>query len=220
MKKLVIVCMAISSVIACDRAKNKNPITNVQQAAKDTSLQNSVFESNCKPAPAEAFATGVATGLQTALKTYRIQYRFQGANVTRRLLYFTGTDCSAEALNFEERGEFRIGDENKKTNDGGRPLDMQFGSVVATVISAEGVQIANAVQLCGNKDWLADGRERDVTGNSARPNCYGGKVPRQDANIYRVDGDRLTLGNSGTDSVTEPNRPASFTGSERFSKRQ
>lgn len=207
MKKLFFVSVAALAIAACDDGRNKNPITNVEQATADRDLQAS-WISECKTDFSEALKSAFATAnIQDALKSYRLEYKFQGANVTRTLNQYKTADCSGDTISFREVGDFRIEtDPNKKTNDGGKNIDMHFKTVTA-VVTANGVDVANAIQLCGVGGWNADD-EREVTGNSGAGNCYEIKVPRDVYNVYRVNADTLYLGTDPSGANTENDRPA------------
>jgi hypothetical protein len=209
LKNLFIIALVPLVLAGCDRHKNKNPITNAKEAAKDTSLQGKVFESDCSTTPLSAAFSGLMTKGETALQGARTQIKAEGANLTRRTLYFTKTDCSGPvAFTFEELGEMDI-DKNQTTNDGGRFVDIMFKAVKVKIDSREGATIANALKMCRKEDW-AVGQEQDVTAVAKDAACYNAQVPRMDANIYRVEGDKLYLGSLTKSQRETAARPTSL----------
>jgi hypothetical protein len=184
--------------------KNKNPVENVKQALADTDLQKD-FQSECTTKVGAMALTGVATTGKASVKTMRKEYRFSGANVTRRLVYFTGANCENEAFTFEENGDFKT-NKDQKTSDGAYHIDMHFDRVSAKATSQEGAMIANALGVCDKSDWSV-GDKVNVTDQSPQLNCYGASEPRDVANIYRVDNGKLTMGDSNSEAIAPEARP-------------
>lgn len=208
-KKTLIVLPLLALLAGCGDDKNNNPLENIAEAAKDKDLQGS-FESECSLKPLGALVDGLLTGFEAAARSARVQYRFEGANVTRTTVLFTTADCGAEALRFEERGEFDLNPDAQKTAENAMPIDMKFRTLVVTAVSADGAEIANGRALCGAADWAA-GQERDVTAQAADTACYGADVPRNDNNIYRIDGgNQLLLGQSSTEETGAGERPTTL----------
>jgi hypothetical protein len=214
-KKLALISLTSLAFVACGKGSNKNPIANIKQAAADRDLQNT-FQSDCSTKVGALFVSGVATAGAATVKSLRTQYDFKGANVSRRMTYYTSADCSGEAFNYTENGSFET-HKDQKTNDGGYSVDMHFKKVSAKALNDAGVTIANAIGICDKKDWQV-GKEVDVTDHSADMTCYGAAEPRDDFNIYRVDNGVLTLGNASLDSRSPDDRPVILK-SERFSKK-
>lgn len=140
-----------------------------------------------KPEPAKAEVIPV--------KSYRTIYNFAGNSVTRSLVFYSLEKCGREALTFSERGEFKLEtDPNKKSNDGGRNLDLDFRTLVVSVKDGSAVETMNKIKFCGNTDWKADGKERDVTKAAKDLTCYKAEVPRKIPTIYRIDSGTMYFG--------------------------
>ena len=86
---------------------------------------------------------------------------------------------------------------------------MNYVTLNVTVLSAEGVTVANAVHLCNAADW-SQNSQRDETGSAQATNCLGSQMPRHDANLYRVDSNTLYLGAQPTSTTTPDERPQSL----------
>lgn len=194
---------------------NSNPVQNAVEATEDPALQAKTFTSKCSVTPVGAVLTGLFTGGAAAVKSSATSYRFTGANVTRKTEVFQSADCTGEAaLEFSEIGAFDILDDNK-TADGGRLIDMDFKKLEVTVKNDAGLKVANAVSLCGTNNW-SDNQKADVTTKSEDVNCYNAKVPRMQANIYKLEGSVLYLGTMSKDPVAKSARPASLDRSQGY----
>ena len=215
MKKLLLVSLAALALVACSDDDDNDPITNIRQALEDRDLQGKTFESACMIKPIDAILTGILTGGNASIKSARTQYLFEGANITRTTLLFSDANCTDHALTFEERGTVDI-DADQRTNDGGKFIDIDYRSVHADVISDKGLEVANSVKLCGAENWTIDEDKREVTEQAADRNCYGAEVPRQVANIYRVDADNLYLGTHTEDAVGTSERPTTLDFGQKY----
>ncbi len=204
MKTLAFAFIIPVLLTAC-KDRRSNPVTQVQEAAKETDLQRT-WESDCSTRPIDAVVTGLMSGGQASIKGMRTQYKFTGANVIRKTILFNHADCSGEAYVFEESGDFKI-HEDQKTTDGGKAIDMNFHSVKVTISDDVGATAANAISLCRRNNW-ARGDSVDVTSVAEDATCYNAQVPRTNYNIYRVDGNHLYLGSSGV--VAGNQRPATL----------
>lgn len=205
MKKFLVLVAASLFMAACgdsDDDDNNNPLDNAREAVEDTALQGRTFQSECVLEPLDAILTGILTGGDALVKSSRTQYLFQGANLTRTTLLYTGSDCTGEAFSFRESGTFDINPE-QKTADNGSFMDMNFQKLMLRIDSDAGATAANAIKLCGVEDW-ATGQERDVSGNAENLTCYGAAVPRVSLNVYRIDaGNILLLGSVSTENGQE-----------------
>lgn len=209
MKKIVLLLSLPLLLAACGKGKSNNPIKDIARAAEDKDLQGS-FQSDCNLKPFDALWSGLATNLGASVKSSRTEFKFEGANITRTTTFYTSADCAGDAYALRETGTFELEtDKKKKTNDGGKQIDIKYEMLTANALSDAGREVANATALCGLKDWQT-GKDRDVTPQSAQANCYWAKVPRQDYNVYRVDAGRLFLGNDSKAERTPEQRPASL----------
>lgn len=187
----------------CHKGHSKNPLNAVKEAVADKRLQKS-WQSECSQKPIAGTVTGALTFGEGSVKSVRTILRFAGDNVTRTTTYYSNSDCSNEAAHFDEAGSFKI-DESKKSNDGGKNIDIEFKNLMLTVVSEEGAKVANAASLCRKSDWSANSKAQDVTAASADLKCYALKVPRRLENIYRADNDG-TLQTGDWDSTGRPSR--------------
>ncbi len=210
MKKLILLALTTVFVVACDDDDNNDVVENVQEAAEDRDLQDKNFISPCSVTPLDAVLTGIMTGGDAAIKAQRVQYRFEGNDVTRTTFLFSESDCTSDvAIQFREVGDFDINPDNKSA-DGGKFIDIDFHTLNAQVISQAGVEVANAISLCGANDWAAGAAERNVTARAADMTCYSAQVPRHNANIYRIDGNVLYFGPQTTANNDGSTRPTSL----------
>ena len=133
---------------------------------------------------------------------------------------FNSADCSGDAaLNFEEAGTIKIEtDPNKRTNDQGRNIDVDYKTLQAKVTTDAGATAANAVKLCGLSDWTPN-QSRDVQPQSKDLMCYAAQVPRHVSNVYRVDAGTLYLGTLTKGSVSDSERPSKLDMTNKFSSK-
>ncbi len=210
MKKLIFLVAIMGLIISCNKSStNSDPVDNVREAAKDSSLQEKTFRGDCQARPINEIVTGLLTLGEASVKSQRIQYRFAGANSSRTTHLYASRDCSgAEAFSFEESGELRI-HEDQKTADSAVLVDFDYRKVELTISSQDGLVIANKIGVCNMKDWNVNDR-RDVTGASEAVSCYNIRVPRQEFNVYRIDnGNTLYFGTHDKSNAPE-SRPTSI----------
>lgn len=218
MKKLLLAALACTLVTACGKDRNNDPIKNVQEAAKDKDLQGKNFASACQLKPVEAVLTGILSGGNASIKGAQTVYRFDGANVTRTTELYSTTDCSGEvAIRFEEGGTVTL-DPDKRTNDDGKFIDIDYNSLKVSAVTDEGVKAANAIQLCGATDW-SQGTQRDEVAQAPNINCYNAKLPRQISNVYRVDANVLYFGTQDTASIDSAHRPTSLDMNDKYTEK-
>lgn len=203
--KRILLTAAVALVLgACGR--NNDPGSNIRESYEDPALQNKDFQGKCSATPIDAIVTGLFTGGDVAVKSLRTQYRFEGATVMRKTLIYTSADCSgAIAARFTESGEFDV-KPNTKTQENAVHIDLNFRKVMASVQSVAGVEIANAIRLCGGNQWVL-GQEVDVTTRAGDLTCYSAQVPRQVANIYKTEDKVLYIGTASKDEVDASGRP-------------
>jgi hypothetical protein len=201
----------VSALLVGACSKKNDPVANVRQAAADRDLQKT-FSSDCQATPGEAIATGIGTLFQGKNAGQKVTYKFTGANVSKKTEVYSTTNCTGDAnYTLTESGTFTVHkDANKKTNDGGYPIDLKFDKMQVNIVSDVGAKTANEKNLCGAKDW-APGKDRDVTKQAQDNACAQTKIPRTVANIYRVDNNVLTLGSDTSNKdVPDKQRPASL----------
>lgn len=195
MLKLLSIAVVLTLAVGCNRSStNDNPVQNIQEAVKETSLQEKAFLGDCQAKPINEIATGLLTLGEASVKSQRIQFKFTGANVTRTTRLYAMANCAdVEALTFEEFGEFTI-HEDQKTSDSGIFVDFNFQKVELVMANQAGVVIANRIGVCNMTNWNINDR-RDVTGAANEVTCYNTDVPRQEFNVYRIDnGNTLYFG--------------------------
>ena len=206
MKRFFLVFAILPMLIlgACNKDNGSSPAENVQQAARDPSLQGKTFWSACQTRPLTAIGTGILTG--QAIKGSKTGFLFDGASVTRITQYFISADCSGEyALTFKENGRFNIL-QDKKSSDQATFIDINFDSLKLTVDNQPGVQVANTLGLCGINDWQV-AQERDVTLKASDMKCYNLAVPRLEKNLYKLEGNTLFLGSQQPGFRDSDSRP-------------
>lgn len=216
MKKFIVMLAVPLAIVAC--SKHNNPIENVKQAAEDRDLQKT-FQSDCdRGTLLSTLPSTLASGLQASTKSSRVLMSFKGANIERRTVYYTGINCDGnEAYSFDESGTFTLKDKKDKTNDGGRPIDIQYDRLDVKILSADGEKLANAEGFCNIHDWKS-GKSREIKADAKSPSCNFAQIPRLDSNIYRVDAGTLYMG-SFDKSAREPNqRPTSLSSMKFGSK--
>lgn len=207
---LIFMLAAGMALAGCHKGHSKNPLKAVKEVTTERRLQKS-WQSDCSLKPIAGTVTGALTFGAGSVNSVRSILHFAGDNITRTTIYYSNNDCSNEAARFEEAGSFKI-DESKKSNDGGKNIDIEFKNLMLTVVSEEGAKIANAAGLCRKNDWSANSKAQDVTAASADLKCYALKVPRRLENIYRVDNDN-TLQTGDWDSTGRPSKLSqNFTG--------
>lgn len=215
MKKLIAILILPLAMTACKDKANKNPVKNVQEAAKERDLQRT-WQTECQLKPIDAVLTGLFSGLEASVKSMRVQYKFEGANVNRVTSVYATTDCAQEAYTFNEEGSFTL-NKSQKTNDGGFSIDMKFSKLKLKIADDNGAKAANAISLCGRNDWSA-GKEEGVTTNAKDATCYGIQVPRTNYNIYRIEEkNTLYLGTNPTKATQPSDRPATLNRTLKFS---
>lgn len=206
MKRLFILAATVPMFMlaACNKDNGSSPAENVQQAARDPSLQGKTFWSDCQLRPLTAIGTGILTG--QSIKSSKTGLLFDGASVIRITQYFSAADCAGEyALTFKETGRFNIL-QDKKSSDSATFVDINYDILKLAADNAAGVQVANTLGLCGGSDWQA-AQERDVTAHSADLKCYNTAVPRLDKNIYKLEGTTLFMGSQQPGFRDSDNRP-------------
>jgi hypothetical protein len=200
--------------MACARDKD-NPVDAVKgaadsavAAAKDPALQGKVFESDCSIQPLMALVTVLKA------KSSKTQYTFKGNSIVKHTLIYPTTNCAGDVMaSFEEDGTVDIKD-SQKTQDGARFIDINYTNVKGVINSDAGANLANTVRACGFSDW-SRGKERDVTATSKNVNCYGTAVPRNDYNVYRLEGTSLIFG-EGSGHEDENSRPTTLSRDQKF----
>jgi hypothetical protein len=202
-KKLALSVLIAAIGFGCSKnSTTSDPIENVRQATKEEALQVKTFRSECQEKPINELVTGLMTGFGASMKSQRVQFRFEGANVHRQTWMYSTRDCSGqEALIFDEGGEIKIHD-GQTLADGSTAIDFDYRNVDVQVVSAAGAEIANSVKLCSGADWKS-GDIRSVNANSEDWNCYSAQVPRQEFNVYRLDGNVLLLGTDLQDNSAD-----------------
>ena len=204
MKTLLYIFCAMAVLAGCAKDRDLNPISNVQEAAKDRDLQKT-FLGPCSVAGGEMIQS------MGEIKGERTAFRFEGNNATRETRYYPNADCSGDAgFIMQENGTFTV-DKSKKSNDGGYNIDIDWKTVKVLISTDKGAEAANSglKTLCGLKDWKkTDNKGRDVTPQAKDVTCYNGTVPRKDYNIYRVDAGTLYLGRTSKTANAPKDRPA------------
>lgn len=218
MKKATVLLLCSLAFLSACKDRKKNPIEHVREAAKERDLQNRTFASSCSVKPIEALITALASGGHSSIKSSRTSYKVIGSIVTHTTNFYDNGDCNGEpAIVFTEVGDINI-DKDKKTNDGGYHIDIQFSSVRAVAQTSEGVTAANAVELCGKTDW-AKNKDYDVSNRSAEATCYSTRVPRKVYTIYRVDADTLYWGPNMNAGAPIAERPSSLNMAVKYVER-
>lgn len=209
MKKVFFLAVIPLVLAGCPKNSSNNPIANVKEALADKDLQGKNFVSNCEATPSEGLYTSVFSGTDAAIGSSQVTYRFEGANVHRISRFYHSVDCQGDALmSIQENGDIKINtDQNNKTNDGGKVIDMQFNNAKATIDTDAGAKAANGIKMCGISDWNK-AKEVDVTAHAAEAQCANVKMPRKLSNVYRVDAGKLYLGSDATktDVNTRPSK--------------
>ena len=215
LKTLFYVLCAMTVLAGCARDRDLNPISNVQEAAKDRDLQRT-FLGPCSLAGGEMLQS------MGEIKGERTVFRFEGNNATRETRYYPNADCSGDAgFIMQENGTFTL-DKSKKANDGGYNIDFNWKTVKVIVSTEQGAQAANSglKPLCGLKDWkkAEKAQGRDVTPQAKDASCYNAAVPRRDYNIYRVDAGTLYLGRTSKANNAPNDRPTKLEGTKYAAK--
>lgn len=195
MSKLIGIALLATLLGGCHKKHHKtyDPIRNITEAGKEKDLQGRTFESECWVKPLDAVVSGLMTEGKASVKAEKVSYRFDGANMTRQTGLFVTSDCKGEPVfRFDESATIKI-DKGHKSNDGGYHIDIMYSGLKGVPLSADGVTVANAMQLCGVANWVKD-EERDVQPQSADLTCYAVKVPRRIYTVYRVDDKDLYFG--------------------------
>ncbi len=201
-----IFCTAALALILGACARNNDPVANTREASEDSALQMRDFQGKCLARPIDAILSGVLTGGNAAVKSLRTQYRFEGSEVFRKTLVYATADCSGQvAARFVERGEFDIKPAGR-TSESATQIDMNFRSLAVSAQSQAGVLVANALSLCGFNQWVV-GQEVDATTKASDLTCYSAQVPRQVANIYKMEANTLYIGTASKDEVDASGRP-------------
>ena len=204
MKNLILVGTLALILGACGR--NNDPVADTRESVEDPALQMKDFQGKCQLTPIDAVITGILTGGDAIVKSARTQYRFEGNMAFRKTLVYTTNDCSGEiAARFIESGEFDI-KPNARTTESATHIDLNFRQLMVSAQSAAGVEAANSLILCGSNQWVV-GQEVDATTKAADLNCYSAQVPRQVANIYKIENSILLMGTASKDEVDASGRP-------------
>jgi hypothetical protein len=209
MKKIILLAAALPVIMsaACAKENSSSVSENVQQAARDPSLQAKTFVGDCRTLTLTAVSTGILTG--QAVKSTRTSYLFDGAGVTRGTQYFAEANCQGGiAANFKEFGSFNLIRE-KKSADEGVFIDMNFDKLKISVDNEAGLKVAQGLSLCGVNDWQL-GQEREVTARSGDVTCHNLALPRAEKNIYKLEGTTLFLGNQTMALRSPEGRPTSL----------
>jgi len=220
MKKLIGFLILTNVLVACqsDSDNNDNPTTPVRQAANDPDLQTGTYVSSCSERAIDGLASGLLDSKRAGLESMKVDYRFDGDTVVRRTHLYTNKACEGEAaLMFEETGAFALGPADSLTNDQGRNIDLNYTALSAIIRTGDDADAANAARFCGIKDWKADVK-RDISAQSASRLCYGTKLPRSIANIYRLNDGNLYFGMVTRDSIAPDKRPSKLNMALRYSK--
>lgn len=206
MKKIIFAATIALVLGACNRNTDTDVAQDVREAGEDSALQMKDFQGKCQLTPFDGVLTGILTGGEAPIKSARTQYRFEGATIFRKTLVYTSADCSgAIAGRFVESGEFDI-KPSARTSENATHIDLNFRKLMVSAQSPEGVTAANAVMLCGSNQWVV-GTEVDATTKAADLNCYSAQVPRQVANIYKLENGVLLMGTASKDEVDASGRP-------------
>lgn len=195
-----------------DESSPGSVTSHIEQVFREPDIQGKVFASACS----ERFLTGPATGLLTgvSINGSQLKYSFTGDKVERINDFYQNSDCSGPvAFSYREIGSFKIM-EDRKTADNATFIDFHFDRLNLKISNEAGATAANGVNLCGAADWRP-GDERDITAHAGDINCYAHTYPRIEANVYRVDGDTLTLGDG---SLSPGGRPTSLSSFERYQR--
>lgn len=218
MKKATMLLLCSLAFLSACKDRKRNPIEHVREAAKERDLQNRTFVSSCSVKPIEALVTAFASGGQSAIKASQTSYRIIGSVITHTTNFYDNGDCSGEAaIVFTEIGDIDI-NKDKKTNDGGYNMDINFSSVRAVAQTTSGVTAANSVNLCGRSEW-GKNKDYDVTAHASDATCYNGRVPRKVYTVYRVDADTLYWGPNMNAGAPISERPSSLNMATKYVER-
>lgn len=206
MKNLVFAATLALVLGACQKNSNTDPAQNTRESLEDPNLQMKDFQGKCTVTPVDGIISGILTGGDATVQSARTQYRFEGAEVFRKTFVYTTTDCTGDvAARFVEKGEFDIKPQDT-TTESATPIDLNFRNLMVSVQSTAGVEVANALSLCGSNQWVL-GQELDATARAADVTCYSAQIPRQVANIYKLEGNTLYVGTASKDQVDANGRP-------------
>jgi len=123
----------------------------------------------------------------------KIQLKFEGNKYTRSQIFYGEFGCENETGRIEYTGEFKAGKQNQKNPSQSGTLDLNVEEAKVKV-STDGLATAlNAVNYCGHRDF-AKGKEITLSGKQTQGLCPIENVPVQLYTIYKIEGDRLYLG--------------------------
>jgi hypothetical protein len=217
----IIIAAVSFALVGCGKGRSNNPFRAAATAKKAPELQDT-YSGECQ-ASHKGWITNIVK-LNTASKyprSSRSEISFKGDAATIKETHYFGTDCDGgEAYAFTEKGTFKVGDKDKnEKNNAGRHLDIDMNRVEAAAMSEDGAVFASTYGLCGNKDWKAGDKARDVTGQSGDGDCYGVTPHRSIANVYQVDNNQLVLGYTGDCEFPSESRPTSLDTKNAFRRK-
>lgn len=116
---------------------------------------------------------------------------------TRLTRYHTNGTCGAEAIQFEQTGDFL---QTSGSAENVLNVDFAVSQVKVTPVSRAGADILRLANFCGISDWTV-GVAKDVTEQSGTDRCIP-KLPQTIYEIYTVEGNTLYFGKG--ENLTDP----------------
>lgn len=123
----------------------------------------------------------------------RIQLKFEGNKYTRSQIFYNEAECTNETGRIEYSGEFKAGKQEKKSPTESGTLDLNVEEAKIKVSSEGLARALNLVNYCGHRDY-AEGKEVTLSGKQTQGLCPIENVPVQLYTIYRLENDRVYLG--------------------------
>ena len=135
-------------------------------------------------------------------------FEFSGDQFTEVHTFFTNEDCTEPAAEIQGHGKFSLG-EQVIAESGAKPLTLNYENAQMVALNDKGSEGLDLANFCDVDVWPV-GQVVDLTSNSASFTCAAvTTAPSARYEIYRIDGDKLFVGNAGVGSraKTEGDRP-------------
>jgi hypothetical protein len=127
---------------------------------------------------------------------------FEGNNYTRAQIFYNEPNCTTEVGRVEYKGEFRAGDDKIEGEKQGGNLDLDIQTVTVKVSSPTLAKTLNFMNYCGHTDF-ADGKEVSISGPQTQGLCPLENVPVKLYTSYKVEGDKLYLGDTDITTMSK-----------------
>lgn len=204
MKKTFFAGALALALAACNSSDSDGGVRNlVDEDVRESGIVNT-WKSECQNVLLDLFG----------LAAQREEFRIAG-DIRKVTTYYETNDCKDAIIEVQETGSY---DNVDKSGDNFE-IDIHWDKVELKAINDRGRDLLETVQFCGFETWNVDQYQNVTDRTSDNPvidRCWT-KTPRDQFDLFRVDGDTLYFGSSADKSAPE-GRPTSVDESVPYKK--